>query len=195
MIASLRRGLWQRYLPIWPFLTLPRLPLLVTWAVILRTTCSLPMSPTQSLVGRLEIRLSPWLGYYLTVWPCTSYFASLGLGSLNHKMKEPKTEGCLWFFILFMENKVFKKNNTYFFKTQNTREKWTSSGVCMSRVFSLCSPSSPNSMKAWRHPGLHRASHSAKTFKFLSSPVIHDSKFLSRGEVGPAWRKQRNKLF
>lgn len=114
-------------------------PLLVTWGVILRTTCSLPMSPTQSLVGRLEIGLSPWLGYYPTVWPCTTYFASLGLGSLNHKMKEPKTEGCLWFLILFMENKVFKKNNTYFFKTENTHEKWTGSGVCI-RVFSLMQP-------------------------------------------------------
>lgn len=69
--------------------------LLVILAVVHRTTCQLPTCPTWSRVGRPEIQLSPWLCYYLAVWPCTSDFTSLGLCSLNHKMKN-QTEGCLW---------------------------------------------------------------------------------------------------
>lgn len=64
--------------------------LCVTLAVVLRTTCWVLMSPAKSQIGRLETGFSPWLCDYLAVWPCTSYFTSLGFGFLHYKMKEPK---------------------------------------------------------------------------------------------------------
>lgn len=58
------------------------------WLLCLRP-CWVLRSPTKSQIGRLEIGFSPWLGYFLAVWPCTSYFTSLGFGFLHYKMKEP----------------------------------------------------------------------------------------------------------
>lgn len=116
---------------------------LVILAVVLRTTCWLPTCPTWCLARRLEIWLSPWLCYYLAVWPCTSYFTSLGLGSLNLKMKEPN----------------WKLSMT---------DTWVG-------IFSLCRPYSPTSVRAWRHTGLHRASHSTRMSKVPFSPIIHNT--------------------
>lgn len=89
VVSSMRQGCWQRNTQ-YDSSSATLALLSVTLAIVFRLTCWVLMSPTKSQIGGVETGLSPWLCYYLAVWPCTSYFTSLGFGFLHYKMKEPK---------------------------------------------------------------------------------------------------------